>query len=542
MKLRLRSILLGGLAVGALNFSLPAMAQSAPPLVMGYYPNWARYGAGDKFTADKIQQGVGEVVYAFAQFGSCGRSPDAQHPDGYATEADPTFCAKNTNPGMCMSGVQNYKLYSTDNGADYTWAQADKLYPGQNCGYGSGIQTALNRSQAIGAKAVISIGGWSLSAPIRQAIQPANKDVAIKSIVDWLVFSQTGSNKKWDGVDIDWEPNGNQWTLPDASSLNRTVTKQDLVNYLGFLKDLKSALCTEVQKGNLAGCSVKIAMTANPQAIAAADATYGGLYWKSVADVIDTLNMMTYDYKGPFGQRAGICQPPYNVSSNLSNCTGFNAPLYIDPDPKAFDATWSIDGSLKALKNSQVPPGKIGIGIANYGRVFALPTMPTTTSPYLAFQSPQGYSNGSCSTLAGVGGNPAPLDGNNGELTLRSIARGKNQYGTLTGYDFLSPSQYYKPAGGLVSIASGTSTTPNCLVTYDNAATAAEKMSYAVSNQLGGIIVWDLSQDVRQGDTDINGQPIDPSKISTLYGLNNYTKFTQGGGTASARARSPRVR
>ena len=518
----------------------PAMAQQpAKPLIMGYYPNWARYPAGDKFTADKLPQGLGEVVYAFAQFGNCGRSPDPQHPDGYATEVDPSFCAKLDNPAFCMTGVQNYKLSSTDFGADYTWAQADQLFKGQNCGYGSGLQTALNRAQAIGAKAVISVAGWSLSAAVRQAIQPANKDTAIQSIVDWLVFSQTGANKKWDGVDIDWEPNGNQWTLPNASPLNLSVTKQDLINYLGFLKDLKTRLCAEVQKGTISGCEVRIAMTANPQAIAAADATYGGLYWKAVSDVIDTLNMMTYDYKGPFGQQAGSCQAPYDVKSNLSNCTGFNAPLYVDPDPKAYDATWSIDGSLAALKKSQVPPAKIGIGIANYGRVFALPTMPTSASPYQAFRSPQGYSYGSCSKSGQA--TPAPLDGDNGELTLRSIARGKSQYGTVTGYDFVTPTQYYKPAGGLVSIAPGTSTTPNCLVTYDNAATAAEKMSYAVSNQLGGIIVWDMSQDVRPGDTDINNRPIDVTKMSTLYGLNNYTSYKVGGANLTKSPRSPRV-
>lgn len=212
--------------------------------------------------------------------------------------------------------------------------------------------------------------------------------------------------------------------------------------------------------------------------------------------------------------------------------------MYVDPDPKAYDATWSIDGSLTALKKSQVPTSKIGIGIANYGRVFALPTMPASTTPYLAFQAPQGYSPGSCSKAGGAV--PAPLDGYNGELTLRSIARGKSQYGTLTGYDFVNPSQYYKPAGGLVSIAAGTSTTPNCLVTYDDAATAAEKMNYAINNQLAGIIVWDLSQDVRQGDVDINGKPIDPAKMSTLYGLNNYSRYSEG--LLQNNLRSPRTK
>jgi GH18 family chitinase len=66
-------------------------------------------------------------------------------------------------------------------------------------------------------------------------------------------------------------------------------------------------------------------------------------------------------------------------------------------------------------------------------------------------------------------------------------------------------------------------------------------MSYAVSNQLGGIIVWDMSQDVRPGDTDINNRPIDVTKMSTLYGLNNYTSYKDGGANLTRSPRSPRV-
>ena len=506
------------------------------PLIMGYYPNWARYSGGGNFLPQMIPDGVQEVVYAFAQFGSCFRKVDAQHPDGYATEADPTYCiASPFDPKLgynpyCMAGTQDYKLSTTDAGADYTWIQGQD-YPmstprGMSCGWGSGITDALNRAAVIKARAVVSIGGWSLSAPIRQAILPANQGVAIQSIVDWLIKAQTGADKKWDGVDIDWEPNGNQWTLKAASPLNRTVTKTDLINYLSFLTSLRTRLCQEKNKGTISGCEVRIAMTANPQAIVAANKTYGGPYWKKVADSIDSINMMTYDYKGPFGQAYATCTSPYTPNDN---CTGFNGPLLIDNStPKAYDSAWSIQGSLKALQPYPFPREKVGIGIANYGRAFALPSMPTPSSesPYLAFQSPNGYSAGSCSILNPPDDIPAPFDGYNGEITNRTLIRGINQYGRKTGYNFWPKYRYYGNAGEFYSVADKEGASPPCLTTFDLAATAAQKMKYAIKNGLAGIIIWDLSQDVRPGDIDQQtGKPVDMAKKSTLYGLINYKKF-----------------
>lgn len=519
-----------GILVSA-SLILPGAAQGAS--IMGYYPNWARYQGGNYFTPNMIPSGLNEVIYAFGQFGHCAMAQgDPKHPDGYATEVDPTFC--NPNPDQCQSGQQDFTMASTDIYSDLNQTSS-QIYPkapnGQYCGswQNGGMKDTLNRAKAIGAKAVISIGGWSLSAPIRLAIQPANEAKAIQSIVSFLKVSQAGASKNWDGIDIDWEPNGNQWTLPNAGQLNLSVTKNDLQNYLQFLTDLKVALCAEVKKGSFDGCEVKIAMTANTQAIAAADQTYGGKYWLAVSNAIDALNMMTYDYKGPFGQQSGNCSGNYQYPNN---CTGFNAPLLSDPDPKAYNNSWSVDGSYKALISSNVPPSKIGIGIANYGRSFALPNLPTAPSPYIAFQSPAGYSNGACTKP-----NATPFDGPNGEITNRTLITGTSQInqagtdgagvvhpkGPPTGYNFSLGEKYYDAAAGYFSLVNGPSGAPACLVTYDLAHTAAEKMKYAVSNGLYGVIVWDVTQDVRADDIDqATGQKVDMLTQSTLTGLNNY--------------------
>jgi GH18 family chitinase len=392
-----------------------------------------------------------------------------------------------------LSGEQDWLLHSTDPGSDYTWAQWNDV------GWGGGFVAALDRAQATGAHVVLSIGGWSLSAALREVFKSNKRDAFIDSVIDFLVRAQTGTktNKKFAGVDIDWEPNGNMWTLPPAQSWNVTVSASDLQNYLDFLTALKQRMTQEKQKGTFENNYVRIAVTANPKVIKDVNTVHPG-YWAAIANVVDSLNAMTYDYNGPWG---------------ALGTSGFNSPLFDDPAAPKEQQSLTIQETVATLISVGVPKNKFGIGTAAYARAYQLSSN-DDTGPYQSW-------NGACTSF----------DDPNGVIVNRSIYRGINQSGTSSyGFNFLDTASFhtYPTAGPNYSIAwkGGVSTSGlQCLITFDDAASAARKMHYAVDQNLANFMLWEVSQDVRAGDTLVTGQPVDLTKHSVIYGLGHYTNY-----------------
>lgn len=456
------------------------------PTIIGYFTNWGVYGAN--YQVENIPPQVDEVAYAFAQVGSCASVADATHPDGYATEKDITYCAK--NDASFQKGLQDWKLHSTDFYSDF------KNQPDGGAWGKGNIGKLLNTGKPV----ILSIGGWSLSAPLRNAIKPENRTVFINSIIDFLdpskpidvnstVAKENWNGKKFSGVDIDWEPNGNMWTLAQAGPYNATVTQNDLINYKNFLTELKSKLTEAKNKGILSDDILRIAMTANPSAIKDVDKVYGGNYWAEIANSINSIDAMTYDYHGSFD----------------TGCTAFNAALWNDSRAEqcSFDKTFSMQGTVEVLHNEGVPYNKIVTGIPAYGRGYIINSIPND-NPYIPFSG--GYN----------------VPGGDTTLTNRAIYTGF-YLGTSLGFNFLTNLTTDYLAGQNYSWS--WNSTSEVFVTFDNATTAQNKMAYvsgktvALKDQLQGIMVWSLDGDVRNGDLDSSGKPIDYNKASILYGL-----------------------
>ncbi|MFN7095553.1 MAG: glycoside hydrolase family 18 protein, partial [Burkholderiales bacterium] len=267
---------------------------------------------------------------------------------------------------------------------------------------------------------------------------------------------------KFAGVDIDWEPNGNNWTEAGPGQL----TKIDLTNYLTFLQELKLELTRAKDKGQIGNDILRIAITANPEVLATVDRTYGNKYWAAVANTVNSIDLMTYDYHGAdFDAGVGY--------------TNFNSPLYYDPaQPSAFGNSaklFNTNASIIQMMNyAGVPATKLIIGVPAYGRAYRLTAFNTQT-PYIAYDTQELV--------------PGPRQ--DSLYTYREIMLTKSNNQKSTNTDFNFKTNYYS-AGQAYAVGNYSSNNSNypVFISYDNFITAQNKMKFVAQNQLAGVIIW----------------------------------------------------
>jgi chitinase len=157
---------------------------------------------------------------------------------------------------------------------------------------------------------------------------------------------------------------------------------------------------------------------------------------------LDFFNLMTYDFDAPW-----------------SDTTGFVAPLYqaaLDPS-----ATNNANAAVEAYTTQLgIPASKINLGMPFYS-----------------------YDWTGVATANNGLFEPGTPDQNSYEY---------NYVSTLTGYQAYRDSTTQEP--WLFNAATGT------FFTYDDPTSLAFKTDYAVKNQLGGIMFWELSGDTATGD------------------------------------------
>lgn len=237
----------------------------------------------------------------------------------------------------------------------------------------------------------------------------------------------------FDGVDIDWEyPVGGG----QQGNINRPEDKQ---NQTTLVEELRRRL------DEFAGASKKhylitIAAPAGP-------AQLQKFEMQRLGELLDFINVMTYDY---------------HTGGNTAH---FNAPLASgsdDPSPNL-----NIVKTIDAFLNAGVPANKLSLGIPFYG---------------------YGYSE----VRADAAGRFQPIDR---PTTTDSAAR-----------RYTGPLRYYQivkaPAEGFESHWDETARVPwlynpttKTWITYDDPRSIAEKIAYARSRGLGGVMVWELSGD-----------------------------------------------
>ncbi|CAH1100329.1 unnamed protein product [Psylliodes chrysocephalus] len=219
------------------------------------------------------------------------------------------FNTSHINTDICTTVV--YSFVGLDINMDITSLDTNADF-GSNGGFANFINL---KEKNPCLKTVLAIGGWnegSIKYSVMAATDESRKKFA-QSVLQFLVYY------KFDGIDIDWE-------YPTI----RGGLSQDGDNFAALLKEIKNKLSPW-------GLKLSIAVSIDDTLIGV------GYKIRDIAKVIDSVNLMAYDY----------------ISSD-SKVTGLSAPL---SDIKTTISKW-IDGGL--------PSKKLILGIPAYAKNFVL--------------------------------------------------------------------------------------------------------------------------------------------------------------------------
>jgi chitinase len=268
------------------------------------------------------------------------------------------------------------------------------------------IEPALiSRAHKAGVKVLVSIGGGDgIQGP--RFNQMASSESSRQKFVSNVrkLLTKVG----YDGVDIDWE-------VPDAVDSSNCTT-----------------LMQELRNGLPSPWLISMAVTADPRG-------YGqGFNIPALAPIVDFLNVMTYDFYGPW-----------------SGATGLVSPLAQDPgDP---EQVGSVKTSMDLYQNQYgVPVSKLNIGTPFYG-----------------------YEWDGVDTNWTACASCASSSQNYGTYIKQRI----NQEGWAFGYDKAAFAPYL------------TNSTLPGFITYDGVTSTARKVTYVKSRGFGGVFTWELSAD-----------------------------------------------
>jgi chitinase len=184
-------------------------------------------------------------------------------------------------------------------------------------------------AHAAGVKIIVSLGGWgNCDGFPGMASTATNRARFIGQLVD---FCETNA---YDGVDLDWE------------FVSNATEEADFVL---FVEALGAALKAQ---------SPPLILTA---AVPSGDYYGRWIDYERLADDFDFVGFMTYDYHGEWSDHSGHNSPLYTPSGD--NCG-------------------SLDSTFAYGRSRQVPPGKLLVGLAFFGRSFDCGGMglPFTTS------------------------------------------------------------------------------------------------------------------------------------------------------------------
>jgi len=309
-----------------------------------------------------------------------------------------------------------------DNGQISIWdeyAALKKPMPSGGLGSFSSLEKLHQKSPDLGIG--ISIGGWTGSQNFHQLKNKALRDIFVSSLRDFMI-----KYPFFDCVDIDWEypglPGiGNKHGPEDSDTLSLIANDvRYMLNQLSTLNSRAYYLTLTI------GGSVEALKYIN---------------FKLLSQVIDSFNIMAYDFHGAWDMKTGHYSPLYQYKSNI-NC---------------------IDSAVNIMFKNAVPPHKIVIGVPFYGRSWS------------------GLS-GSNNPISSFAKEPGPGTWEIGVLDYKDIKK-----------NFLSDSKfktYYDKSSGSEYLFDG-----DTLISYDSPETIKNKIKYAYDKKIAGIMVWELSAD-----------------------------------------------
>jgi chitinase len=181
---------------------------------------------------------------------------------------------------------------------------------------------------------LIAIGGWSWSENFSNAVLTrASRQRFVTSALALFLDRWPGL---FDGFDLDWE-----YPVSGGRAENR-YRPEDWQNYMLLLAEFRRQL---ERRGAADGRRylLTIAAPAAPQG--------SNIAWARIADHVDWINLMTYDY---------------HTGANIAH---FNAPLYAAPDDPTPDL--NVHATMQRHLGAGVPREKITLGLPFFGYGYA---------------------------------------------------------------------------------------------------------------------------------------------------------------------------
>jgi len=373
----------------------PALVQALPwtGVAVGYYPAWATYDRD--FQVAEIAAGkLTHVNYAFA----------------------------NVQGGRCVLGD--------------AWADVQKTFVGDTWDESS-ANAAGNFKQLRTLKqtfpklrTLISVGGWTWSSAFSDvSVSDATRRAFASSCVDFMVAHG------FDGIDIDWE-------YPVGGGLAGNVNRpEDEGNYTRLLKALRSEMTArQVSLKRADAFLLTIAAPAGPSIIEHLEA-------KAISDVVDWINVMSYDFHGSWERTTGHDAPLYQATGDT--LAGFN-----------------VETAVDTYLSAGVPPARLVMGVPFYGRSFAGVAAGTTHGLH----------------QAQTGAGPGTWE--QGILDYRDIAE-----------HYLSNAGFVRYVDVSASVPYLYNAKTSVFISYDDPESIRAKRALITKKKLAGGMIWDLSSD-----------------------------------------------
>jgi chitinase len=271
----------------------------------------------------------------------------------------------------------------------------------------------ISKAHSAGVKVMISIGGASPGqdeAFARVAGNEASRGAFVRNMREFMLA------RGYDGVDVDWEfPKAPQDTGACVLLMKELRKELPAPKWL-----ISMAVPADIEQNNI------------------------GLDISALTPMLDFLNVMAYDYHGPWSKHAG-----------------HNAPLFQSSQDPTADGSWSSSIDLYE-KRYGVPAEKLNMGTAFYGYEF---------DGVNELWQPCACSSSTKSQLYGT-----------------FIKQRINRPGWKAYFDQVAMAPYL--------VGRDTALGPTMLISYDDQASTARKVEYALHTRgIGGVFMWRLGAD-----------------------------------------------
>jgi len=271
-------------------------------------------------------------------------------------------------------------------------------------------------------RVTISVGGWEAGG----FSEAASSDAGRRAFADSAARLVTARDA--DGLDIDWE-------YPEHGEAGIRASPEDRANFTLLLKAIRASLDEAGAVHGRTGAHHYIL------SIAAADGPFvSGIDLAAVTPYLDWFNLMTYDFVN-------------SLTPSTGHHTGLHASKLTPLDAR------TADRAVRQFVAAGVPPGKLLIGAAFYGREFA-----DVQAPHYGLYQHYGHYQG--------------------EHSWPDL---KTEYLDRNGYV-----RYWDAAAQAPWLWNART---RRFISYDDPQSIAAKAAYVKARHLGGIMYWEQSLD-----------------------------------------------